>query len=336
MGSVRKTRKYVQSIAALPLSPNKDNGYESGRVLADRLRREEQEAQIAAQKAAKEKLLAPVREVEAQVRIAAREHSAKVAKFWRLPIASIEDYLRYDDEVVDDRLVLPTTTTPISNEEFCEVVKRFVESLPARGVEFSTPDSRRRFALFACSQRDSRQAVIDDATLTAMLERCLALKIFGSEVTGELARAEIKQEQVQPKAATWSAVQDLNPENREQKKLIDRALGEDFTSEVAAFFGLWQEQLQRDYGYTIPDNLIKRALQYVTDANMNPLRHETWNIVRRVFVKNGWFPAGMLTEREKLSELCETQDISNRDVRRAINLKNRELLESEPAYAPHK
>jgi hypothetical protein len=277
-----------------------------------------------------------VAETQAKVSAVLAEHSARVAKFWRLPIASIEDYIRYSDEVVDDRIDLPTTETPISNEKFSEVLKTFVESLPSRGVELLTQESRRRFALYACSQRDSRQAVIDDATLTAMLERCLTLKIFGSEVTGELARAEIKQEQVQPKAATWSAVEDLNPENREQKKLIERALGEDFTSEIAAFFDLWREQLQRDYGYTIPDNLIKRALQYVTDANMNPLRHETWNIVRRVFVKNGWFPAGMLTGREKLSELCETQDISNRDVRRAINLKNRELLESEPAYAPHK
>lgn len=295
----------------------------------------------------KAKAEAPARKIvaESQAKVSAvlAEHSARVAKFWRLPIASIEDYLKYDDEVVDDRLDLPTTETPLTNEEFTTALKTFVESLPSRGVELLTQESRRRFALYACSQRDSRHAAIDDNTLTAMLERCLALKIFGSEVTGELARANQareKQAPVQPKAPTFDDISGLNPNDRDQRRQIVNVLGDNFTTEVADFFNRWLAQLRKDYNYVMPEVVIKRALQYVTDANKNPLSYKTWDDIRVLFTRNGWMltPDGqqMLTPRESLAAYCDTHDLNDREVRSYIARRNMEIHESERPYAPHR
>jgi hypothetical protein len=327
----RDARRFaaLQQLHTVPVTPvtRHDTDYASFIAREEREQRERAEAPL-------KKIVA---ETQSEVTRTLSEHSARVAKFWRLPIASIEDYCRHDDEVVDNRLDLPTTKTPLTNEEFTITLKTFVENLPVRGVELLTQDAKRRFALYACSQRDSRGAVLDDTTLTAMLERCMSLDIFGDAVTGQLAKATPKQtEGLESSTPTWDTVEGLSTEDRDQRKQVLQAVNEDFTSEVAAFFGLWQEQLRRDYSYVMPEAVIKRALQYVTDQNMNPLRHETWNIVRRVFTKNGWFPAGMLTEREKLTELADRSDLNDREVRRQINLKNREILESEPAFAPHK
>jgi hypothetical protein len=326
----------VLGLGSLPTSQPtvKEPNYETPRQLSNRLRREDAEELAKKQQAIED--ADPLRQAEkanveamTQLALATRD---RLKKLYR-DVPTIEDYIRHDIEALIDDIGLPSQNPPVTMNEFETRIKTFVEGLP-KSVKFNSDTAKRKFELYAWVA--ARQGtVIDNSTLQAMLERSESL---GIGVT--LPRATKKQPVPPEPTPTWSVVQDLNPENREQKKQIVRALGEDFTSEVAAFFGLWRDQLRRDYSYEMPEAIIKRALQYVTDNNLQPLRHETWNIVRRVFTRNGWMLKAdgsmILTEREKLSDLCDRSDLNDREVRRQINLKNRELLDSEPAYAPHK
>jgi hypothetical protein len=256
-----------------------------------------------------------------------------------LPIASIEDYLRFGDAVADN-IFLPTTETLISMKEFDDILARFVDSISTKGVTLTQAGSR-RLALYAYMQHQEH-SVINDETLAICLTRLINLKVFGNELSGELAKPI--QQATEPESSTTqtfdNAVQGLNPESREGRKQILAVVGDHFTTEVAAFVGLWLDNIAKNYQCYPTPAVIKRALKYVVDMNLNPLAYKTWDLVRVNFTKNGWLlkPDGsqMLTEREKLAAYCDTADLNSRDVRRQINLRNLEIQESEPAYAPHK
>jgi hypothetical protein len=330
----RKKKLSLNDWSRIPVQPAKSaEGYETREQFYAREERE-----------ARERAEAPIRrivtETQAKLSAALAEHSAKIAKFWRnISVESLEDYIRHGDALIDD-LGLPTTETPFSMSAFEARVIEFVESLPALGVTFNSDAARRKFVLYAFTQADQGTA-IDTSSLTAMLERCMTVNHTGifkdGEVTGELVKAVAQPaEPEKSSVSTWDAVSTLSTERREERKKVLAAVGEDFTSEVAAFFGLWLDQLQRDYAYAMPSDVVKKALAFVTERNLNPLRHETYNIVRRTFTKCGWMPAGMLTERERLDDLIESSDVHDRDTRRAIALKHREILDAEPPLVPHK
>jgi len=325
----RDARRFaaLQQLHTVPVTPVTRHDTDYASFIAEENRREQAAAEAADPTRQAEKA-----NVAAMTKVAI-EFRERLKKLYR-DVPTIEDYIRHDIEELVDDIGLPTQNPPVTMAEFEDRLRAFVEGLP-KSVTFDSDVAKRKFELYAFVA--ARQGtVIDNSTLQTLLERAETLDIG---VT--LPRATRKPSTVEPSATpTWNGVQGLSTEDREQRKQVLQAVSEDFTSEVAAFFGLWRQQLARDYGYVMPDPVIKRALQYVTDQNMNPLRHETWNIVRRVFTKNGWMltPDGslMLTEREKLSELADRSDLNDREVRRQINLKNREILESEPAFAPHK
>jgi hypothetical protein len=330
----RKHKLTLNDWSRIPIQPVENkSGWESRQEFYAREAAEQREAAVAPLK----KIVA---ETEAKLSAALAEHSAKIAKFWRnVSVESLEDYIRHGDAVIDE-LGLPTRETPFSMTEFEARITAFVASLPTLGVTFNSDVARRKFVLYAFTQAD-QGIVIDTASLSTMLERCMTVNRTGifkdGEVTGTLAKPVVQQPTEEPSATpTWEAVSTLSTERREERKKVLAAVGEDFTSEIAAFFGLWLDQLQRDYGYAMPSDVIKKALAFITERNLNPLRHETYNIVRRTFTKCNWMPAGMLTERERLDDLIESSDVHDRDTRRAIALKHREILDAEPPLVPHK
>jgi hypothetical protein len=323
----------VLGLGSLPMSQPtaKEPNYETPRQLSQRLRREEQEAIAKRQKAIED--ADPLRQterayVEAMTELALKTRE-RLKRLYR-DVPTIEDYIRHDIEALIDDIGLPQGT-PVTMNEFEARIKAFVEGLP-KSVTFDSDVAKRKFELYAWVA--ARQGtVIDNSTLQAMLERCESL---GIGVT--LPRPKSEQPVMPEPSATptWDAVSTLSTERREERKKVLVAVGEDFTSEVAAFFGLWLDQLSRDYGYTMPAAVTKKALAFITERNLNPLRHETYNLARRTFTKCGWMPAGMLTERERLDDLIESSDVHDRGTRRAIALKHREILDSEPALVPHK
>lgn len=290
------------------------------------------------QNAAEEELMAPVKAAEVEMHKATAEASVRLKRFWSLPLADIAEYGiefapadLFGDFPLQERARVKQTE--IAAYEKCK------SNLAAVGVNIS-PEGWNRVGGYLEALHYHRNISLSAVKSWELaVSRLHQLGCQPGEFSGYeemLARDTPKPESKPAATPTWDAVQGLSTENRDQRKKVLEAVGEDFTGEIAAFFGLWQEQLARDYNYVIPEALIKRALRYVTDNNLSPLQHETWNIVRRVFVKNGWFPAGMLTEREKLSAFCDTADLNDREIRRQIQRRNMEIMESEPAFQPHK
>jgi len=304
----------------------------------------EEKAQAeAAQNAAMAELMAPVKAGEVEMHKATAEASVKLRRFWSLPLADIAEYgLEFAPVDLFGEFPLQegarVKQTEIAAYEKCK------SNLAAVGVNIS-PEGWNRVGGYLEALHYHRNISLSAVKSWELaISRLHQLGCQPGEISGYekmLARENPSPEPkcLKPESSatpTWDSVSTLSTERRDERKQVLEAVGEDFTGEIAAFFGLWQEQLSRDYNYAIPEALIKRALRYVTDNNLNPLRHETWNSVRRVFVKNGWFPAGMITEREKLSAFCDTADLNSRAVRSYIARKNMEIHESERPYAPHR
>jgi hypothetical protein len=327
----------LQDIARLPVT---EVGNKSGFQTRREFYKEQEQIAASEQKAAEEKLMAPVRAVEKQFREESSKQSAKVKSFFSKSLAVIDDNT---ENAPVDFIDYPEGLRDPQAESAAG--KEFEQNLESSGCTL-TDAGWIRLGHYLGSLRRQRGVSFASATSWATaLDRLFSLGCFAAgEITGYesvVARRETPKPAVKPTPTpTWDDTQNLSTERRGERQRVLDAVGEDFTSEVAAFVILWRDQLARDYNYVMPDDILKRALDWCKDTNQNPLRHETWNICRRLFTRNGWMlkPDGtmMLTEREKLSDLCDTSDLSDRETRRRINLKNRELLDSEPAYAPHK
>jgi hypothetical protein len=303
------------------------SGYESNKELSARLLREEAEELAKKQQAIEEAdpiNIAKKALINTETQVALQNRT-RLTKLYR-DVDTLEDYVKNDIEALTDNIGLPTTSD-VSMTDAGGRAKAFIDSLPVGTFQSDEARSKFRSYVYVAAYNHT---VIDGSSLRTMLERA---EMLGIGIT--LPRATQAREKVTP-TPTFDDISGLNAENREQRRQIMNILGDNFTTEVADTFNRWQAQLMRDYGYAMPNAIIKRALQYVTDANLSPLAETTWDRVRVLFVKNGWFPAGMLTEREKLSAFCDTHDLNDREVRSYIARKNREIQESEPALQPHK
>jgi hypothetical protein len=334
----RKKKIGLYDIGRLPVT---EVGNKSGFQTRAEFYKEQEQIAAREKAAAEERLMAPVRALQQQITEAAAESSKRVQKFWQLPLASIAEYgLEFAPADMFGDFPLQEGTrdkqAQIAAHEKCK------SDLESRGCIISPEGWNRVGGYLEALQYHRNVSLSAVESWTLAIERLSHLSCFADgEISGYdnavAARKAKQQPTVEPSATpTWDAVSTLSTERRDDRKKIFTAVGEDFTSEIAAFFGLWLDQLQRDYGYSMPSDVVKKALAFVTERNLNPLRHETWNIVRRTFTKCGWMPAGMLTERERLDDLIESSDVHDRETRRAIALKHREIMDSEPALAPHK
>ena len=74
------------------------------------------------------------------------------------------------------------------------------------------------------------------------------------------------------------------------------------------------------------EDMARRVGAYFVKWNLSPLRHASYDQARRAFSRQGFFGEGdYRTESEKLSDLIGDADLSNRDVRKDIGLRTREL-----------
>jgi hypothetical protein len=327
---MRKTRRYATGLNLVPLSEVTNNGYEPPRVLAARLRREEQADQIAATKAAEEKLMAPLREVEQQVREAARDHSKRVAKYWSQPLIDLEDAIRHDEVLIDLGLALEQTTTPITMPEFEGRITKFVGSLATLNMTLSD-DAKRRFALYCWVQATENGAGVTDETLAVMLDRCLALKIF-REVTGEFPRTRIKRAFVKPEtekpeptfddiASTLSTQSDAG--NKALKiAAVDAALSGPIREMWSAFAG----SLYRNFnGFVFTEKQKCVFHEAMKERRMNWLRPTDYDLVRVALVRSHDLPAHLIYPKEQLQIDMESADMSKPEVWREFNRRERQL-----------
>jgi hypothetical protein len=267
------------------------------------------------QKAAEEKLLAPVREVEEQVKQALAENSQKVKRCYSQSIVDLEDAVRYGDALPDPR-GLPTTDQPISPVEFNGLVQKFVDTLESRGMNIP-PDAVRRFALYSWTQYKNG-AVINSDTLDVLFERCLALDIFGGEVTGELVKP-VQQATGPEKPSLDELLKTTSGDTRAGKKLLEQAVQDAAFAEATP---LWVEFLQHllsvfDFSPSGADR------KYILDE-LFPRNNWSYNspkaylAAKRHMVSIHRWPASLLTADEQLAREVEDAPLNDYHQRREL------------------
>jgi hypothetical protein len=332
----KKKKVALFDLGRVPVTEVKNNsGWESR---ADFYAREEREE--------RERKERPIREAtaahEAALRTLWGESAPLVKKFWRRPLAELRlVHTGYGSE--DLGLQVPTFRDG-SQYTFDELVYLFdkwaEEILPTLGYSLQW-SGLARLGLYVNSQAVAGRDMSNNDAITAAFFRLLSCDAFETgELSGDGVRPQSKAVAAPAKAPTFDDVAGLNPENREHRKRIFAVVNDNYTTEIAEIFSLWSDHLLRDYGYVMPESVVKKVLTFVTEKNLNPLRTQTWDLVRRTFTKNGLMRRQdgslMLTSDETLTETIELSNLNSREVRQHINLEHRKILDAGPMLPAHK
>jgi hypothetical protein len=312
----------IQDLAGLPVTPVKE--YKSDETRQEFYAREEREA--------RERAEAPHRKIveENQAILSAElaKNNPKVAKFYGLPIAGIEDYIRMDMAPADFR-GLPMTETRISNQEFDTKLTAFVENLPARGVTLSG-DSARRFALY-CYVQSEAGTILDDASLTEMLRRTIDLGIYGAGVAGRLTKPRATASQQPATESKPETFDDLANKLSTQsdagnKALKSAAVDAALTGEVRATWAAFEESLYRNFnGFKLTRKQGELILKVMHERSLNMLKPSDYDQVRVSLARTGELPSHLIYPHEQLAIDMETADLSKPEVRREFNRRERQL-----------
>ena len=125
------------------------------------------------------------------------------------------------------------------------------------------------------------------------------------------------------------SIEHLSTENKEQRQEILRIVGKGWSTEFAQWFLAWIESLHKNFNYEFPiHELGEKAANFLQRHNLSPFVHSSWDKVRVAFVKLGYFPDALLVPSERLANLIEEADLSDRNVRLAFNRTQREINEA--------
>ncbi len=247
-----------------------------------------------------------------------------------MPIESLEDYLKHGEALVDPR-GLPATESPISMNDFNQLVQKFVDVLESRGMRI-TPNAVRRFALYSWAQYDSG-TVINDDTLRVLFERCLALNIFKGEITG-YAEMVAAQEARKPKPAkTEPTFDDLASKLSTQSDAGNRALkiaavDGALTGEIREMWAAFEASLYRNLnGFVLTRKQGELILKVMQERSLNLLRPADYDQVRVSLARTGELPSNLIYPSEQIQIDLETADLSKPEVRREFNRRERQLQE---------
>jgi hypothetical protein len=307
----------------VPLSDVQDNGYESPRVLAARLQREEAEEKAKQLKAAEDLRLAPVREYEAAMRELALQQTARLTKWWSRSVADVEEGIRFDECPVDD-IGLDQTETPASMESFEASVKNFADSLPAKGITFTDDNSRRKWALY-CWNAATTGTAINPQSLQILTERASAL---GIGIT--LPRVTKKETTEKPEPTYDELEAGLSTQstagNKELQKLaVDFAMTHELREMWAAFEG----SLYRNFnGFKLSKKQWLLIYETIQRQGLNMMKAESFDLARIARVKSNDLPSHLLYPIERLQIEMEHANLADPNVRREFNTRQRQLTQA--------
>src|ERR1700680_3853391 len=108
--------------------------------------------------------------------------------------------------------------------------------------------------------------------------------------------------------------------HREQNQRILQIVYSQWGTEVRDFMRQWFESLQEKWGFNFcaapdADRLAQRVGEYMEKWNLSPLRHSSYDQVRRAFSKLGCFTTSdgtifdLRLESEKLDDLISSDQI---------------------------
>jgi hypothetical protein len=318
----KKTRCYATGLNLVPLSDVKNNGYERPQELSRRLRAEQAAEEAKALKAAElaDPIFIAKKEFEERVNQTSREVTARLTKWWGRSVPDCEEGIRFDECPVDD-IGLEQTETPVPMPDFERAITAYAETLPAKGVTFTDDDSRRKWALF-CWNAASTGTCINNETLTRLTERAGSL---GIGIT--LPRAKVKQATEKPEATFDDIASTLSTQSDAGNKALRiAAVDAALTGEVRQTWAAFKESLYRNFnGFLLTDAQGLTFYRAMVERRANFLRPTDYDSTRVSLTRSGDLPAHLRFPHEQLQIDMETADLSDPEVRRTFNHRERQL-----------
>jgi hypothetical protein len=264
--------------------------------------------------------LAPIRKLEAEnvrmLREIAETLTATVKTYWSKPL---EQIARFGVTAGFVDLGLPTG----QSQNVALTFKEFVAKLESQGIRLND-DAQKRLGSFVNVQQN-RGVLINPESLSCIFDQLVASECFGDGVTVE-QRGPLP-EATPEKRLTLSDLAHESTESREGREKHIAVLNDAyFSGEAADIYQSWRAHLVKDYGFSPNEEQKHAVIQWFQDANRSYLQRKAWDECRVSMVRRGIFPSNLLTPDEQLAEQIETSsDISSRDARRTIALRQREI-----------
>jgi hypothetical protein len=322
----RKSRLTVADIGRLPLVKMPDQPRPSLKRFQQEEAREEEAARIAAES----RRLEPLRGVEQELREAAREASARIAMYWRIPIEEIQmnpvSITRVD--IAGDYEIGPRDE-PAENAAW----KEFQENLKSFGCTLSDAGLLRLSHYLSSLNYHRGISLTSVSNFATALERLVSLDVFQSgELTGYQTPAPAptptptRHTVIDPLAEIESLNLDSREGNRRAKQL---AANDFFGREFAHVVDQWEGWLLATFNYVLTDDVRKAAGKWwERNPTASPLSGESWTSLRLNLVKQGVMPASCRTREEILMETIEVEtNTDSYEARRNLRQQIRDLAQ---------
>ena len=301
----KKKKLTIWDLGRIKSSPPVENksGYQTRKEFLEQEERE----RIAAEQSAERRRTAPLREAEMELREAAREASARIAMYWKIPIEEIQmnpvSITRAD---IAGDYELGERDTEKENAAWSE----FQENLKSCGVTFSDTGLL-RLSHYLMSLRYHRGISLSSVSnFATALERLFLLDVFpAGELTGYRPQSQVTVEQPQRhrRIDPLAEIENLNLHNREEnRRAKELATNDFFGREFAHVVDQFEGWLLTTFNYVLTSEARKAAGQWwERNPTENPLRGESWTRLRLNLVKKHFMPESCLTPEEILNQTIE-------------------------------
>jgi hypothetical protein len=277
-----------------------------------------------------EKLTAPFRKAQSELHAETREINRRVKAFYSLDLTEMGGF-PIGSAVVDILAIgfgnFPTRHTLRDTREENDIYRAFRKELEAQGTLLSE-DGYRRLGSWISVQVGKGDIEPSAELWQCGLDRLTDLSCFKSGESNYQDPAPQPKPVTQSKPGLDDLLRTTSAESRSGREILIAAVGREWSQDVCDMMLAWIESLKKNFDYDFPvDELAKKVGEYMVRWNFDPMAHKTYDQIRRAFVKLGYLPDNMLTESERLADLIENADLNNRDVRRDIGLRTRELTQ---------
>jgi hypothetical protein len=321
----RKSRLTVADIGRLPLVKMPDQPRPSLKRFQQEEAREEEAARIAAES----RRLEPLRGVEQELREAAREASARIAMYWRIPIEEIQmnpvSITRVD--LAGDYEIGPRDE-PAENAAW----KEFQENLKSSGCTLSDAGLLRLSHYLSSLNYHRGISLTSVSNFAKALERLVSLDVFQpGELTGYRQTASKTTPEPERHAVIdpLAELEDLTLESRSGNARAKQIATNDFFGrQVAPIASQWREWLIATFNYVPTPEVQKAAGQwFLNNPTESPLSSEAWTRLRLNLIKKNVMPKECRLPEEILMESIESSSerSDSYEARRNLRQRIREL-----------
>ena len=332
----RKSRLTLADWSRIKSTPVENkSGYQTRKEFLEQ--EEQEQARIAASE--ERRRTAPLREAEQELREAAREASARIAMYWKIPIAEIQmnpvSITRVD--IAGDYEIGPRDE-PAENAAW----KEFQENLKSFGCTLSDAGLLRLSHYLVSLNYHRGISLTSVSNFATALERLVSLNVFQpGELTGyqQTPTKTVEQPVTQPPAEQTldELLETTSSETREGRaKIRDAVQRAAVHGEYHATWSAFEASLYANFSPT-PENVaqghkgfvmtpIQKQTFYDTmlRRGMNFHRPKDYDTVRVALCKSGDLPA-LLYPQERLEIEMEMSNLNDREVRRQFAQRSREL-----------